>query len=323
MAYSTTFVKLYMSCAQRKRSNSRGFTLTELLVAIVVAGIIIAGLLYVAVQMIKIDREELVLSETQQNTRRAMDYVTRELQEAVFVYPTEAATLAVVNRLNNTPPDGTPIVSFWRVDPMTPAQVNSIANCNTDACQVLRLRQSFYTLVTYFVVDNDDDPIWEGPARIVRQQVTPYTEISGTNVTRRGNFLDPVSTTFEGWPAELTANINAPNGVVLTDGIDFSVEDANVPTCEGAYSRVPATEDENRFFVCVRDPVLSEAAIEALDVDLLEGEIARDNQDLIVFMRGNATDNRAGLFTTFSERSRLPTLESRVLVRGILDKRPQ
>ena len=77
------------------------------------------------------------------------------------------------------------------------------------------------------------------------------------------------------------------------------------------------------IFVCVRDPVLRQAALSSLGVPLLQGEVARDNQDVVLFMRGNATDNRAGLFTSYSQSSRLPTLESRVLVRGILDKRPQ
>lgn len=329
MAYSTTYIKLLSLLTESKQSKSKGFTMIELLISVAISGIIIAGLLYVAVEMLRLDRNEMVQNQTQQDVRRAMDYVAQELQEAVFVYPTPAATTAVVNKLGGKPDGGIPIVSFWRVDPLSVDDINSLGDCTTkpvsvrDACDVLKLRQSLYTLVTYFVVDNVTDGTWEGPARIVRHQVRPYTNLA--NLTPNPGYVDPITSGFEDWATRAGATV-AGNGLVLTDAIDSQSGTVDVPVCNDLYSRIPATtadDPEDRFFVCVRDPALSQADRDALDFDLADDDAARDSQDVVIFIRGNATENRPGLFTTFSEDSRLPTLESRVLVRGILDKRPE
>jgi prepilin-type N-terminal cleavage/methylation domain-containing protein len=328
MANSTTYFKLLAALPRLRSPQNKGFTLIELLIAVAISGIIITGLMYVAVEMLRLDRNEMVQSQTQQDMRRAMDYVSREVQEAVFVYPTPQDTAAIVAKLTGTPAGGTPIVSFWRVEPLSAADITSLGNCASkatvaaqDACTVLKLRQSLYTLVTYFVVNNTGtNTPWEGPARIVRHQVNPYTSLSSLTLT--SGFVDPLAGGFENWATNAGATV-AGTSVVLTDAIDSISSDTTVPTCDGAYQRIPSTVTENRFFVCVRDPALSQADIDALDVELLEGEVARDNQDVLIYLRGNATDNRPGLFQTASEGSRLPTLESRVLVRGILDKRPQ
>lgn len=326
MAHSTTYIKLFTALNRLKKTHDKGFTLLELLIAIAISGIIIAGLLYVAVEMLRLDRNEMVQSQTQQDIRRAMDYVSQELQEAVFVYPTQADTTAVVAKLTATPVGGVPIVSFWRVEPLSAGEITALGNCATkgarrDACDVLKLRQSVYTLITYFVVPNTGAP-WEGPARIVRHQVKPYSSQANlTSLTLTPGYIDPLVSGFENWAT--AAGTVAGTPAVLTDAIDNQANGAGVPVCTGSYSRIPAATTENRFFVCVRDPALSQTALDNLEVELLEDEVVRDNQDVLVFMRGNATDNRPGLFQTASESSRLPTLESRVLVRGILDKRPQ
>ena len=69
-----------------KRTNISGFTLLELLVAMLVSGIIVSGLLFLVVELLKIDRREAVLDQTQRDMQRAMDYVVDDIREAVYIY---------------------------------------------------------------------------------------------------------------------------------------------------------------------------------------------------------------------------------------------
>ncbi|PSN20096.1 hypothetical protein C7271_03890 [filamentous cyanobacterium CCP5] len=326
---------------RQSRSKQQGFTLIEVLVSIIIASLIVGGLLYLVVQLLKVDREESVLNQTQQDTRRALDYVSRELQEAIFVYPSQADLDRVVGELSDVPTGATPVVAFWRTDPISAANYAALPNdCTTlsapkdDECRVLKLRQNVYTLVVYLLQDNSPTDIWEGESRILRYELSQYSNY--TNLTERTGYVDPAPNNFEDWEA----NGNTTNGTwaVLTDSIDDPSDDsdsATLPQCDTAdrYERIPDNSDaaaanptktSYSFFTCVRDPILTAAERAQLNVSISDAAAAQNNQDMIVYLRGDASDGRntSGL-TFFSEDSSLPTLESRILVRGILDKRPE
>ena len=333
---------------QLPHAKSKGFTLIEVLISIFISGLIISGLLYLVVQLLKVDREEAVLNQTQQDTRRALDYITRELEEAVFVYPSQAQVEVdrqeyldrIMEELTDEP-DGTPIMAFWRIDPVTADDIDSLppdcTSLSADAeprCSVLKLRQSVYTLVVYLIQRNEDTPndFWEGDARIVRYELTQYRQADIPNLIQREGYRDPTSSNvgFSGWTKEGTTT----NGTwaVLADSIeDPEEENTDIPDCSDTslgpgYRRIPSEPDvSSSFFTCVWDPVLSEAEIDELEVAPADGDATpQNNQDMIVYLRGDASgDGRARGLTFFNEDSSLPTLESRILVRGILNKRPE
>ena len=68
------------------RRIPRGFTLIEVLVSMVVAGFVISGLMFLVVDLLRTDQRELTLEQTQQDMKRALDYISDDLREAVFVY---------------------------------------------------------------------------------------------------------------------------------------------------------------------------------------------------------------------------------------------
>jgi prepilin-type N-terminal cleavage/methylation domain-containing protein len=335
--------------ASRQRSQ-RGFTLTELLVSIIIAAVIVAGLLYLVVEMLRVDQNEAVLNQTQQDMNNALEYITRDVQEAVFVYPTQGDLDYIVNQLSDEPAgaDVLPIMAFWRVDPVDPASLasllNTFNNCTTgtaaqrEKCTVVSLRQSTYTLVVYFTKLNAANEIWEGEARIIRYQLPQYSNLA--TLTERAGYADPVNTGFQqptlatgskGWRAASATTDGS--SAVLVDSLDSPTNNSpavigtGFPQCtdlSARHQRIPATQTvSTSFFTCIRDVDLTEAERGRLEIELDEEDAARNNQDLAVYIRGNATANRDGLFSTINENSRLPTLESRILVRGILDKRPQ
>ena len=73
------------------RRIPRGFTLIEVLVSMVVAGFVISGLMFLVVDLLRTDQRELTLEQTQQDMKRALDYISDDLREADFVYDTPTA----------------------------------------------------------------------------------------------------------------------------------------------------------------------------------------------------------------------------------------
>ncbi len=88
-----------------KRTDRRGFTLIELLVAILISGLIVSGLLYLVVEVLGINQKDAARSDTQRDMQMAMDYITRDLREAFYVYG------AVDEPTSDTPGAPTDLVS--------------------------------------------------------------------------------------------------------------------------------------------------------------------------------------------------------------------
>ncbi|ASC70329.1 uncharacterized protein XM38_012670 [Halomicronema hongdechloris C2206] len=306
------------------RGKRAGFTLLEVLVSLIIASIVVSGLLYLVVELLQINRREEALTETQTNMQRAMTYITRDAQEAVFVYSTPTTVTSQLDDL----PAGEPILAFWRLEPLDSDDYAGIGDCSTafsgteeEECNTLKVRHSTYNLVVYLQQDNAASDIWQGPSRIIRYELPKYADVS--NLTTRDGYADPTTehptqsgetNSFSNWTADNSVNTDGFSAV-LVDYVDLATATppsdlANCPS--SAYERIPSTPaDGNSFFVCVR----------GTDPDA-EDAIDRLNQDLIVYLRGNATTGRPGLINTYSEEGRLPTLQAQILIRGILNKQP-
>jgi prepilin-type N-terminal cleavage/methylation domain-containing protein len=72
-----------------KGHDRGGFTLIELLVAMLISGLIVSGLLYLVVEVLGINQKDASRSDTQRDMQLAMDYITRDLREAFYVYGTD------------------------------------------------------------------------------------------------------------------------------------------------------------------------------------------------------------------------------------------
>lgn len=328
----------------RRRCVS-GFTLLELLVSMLIASIVVSGLLYVVVELLQIDRREALLSQTQEDTQRAMAYIADDIKESVYIFPDPSVlTQAASPQLDDLPDSSTPVLAFWKPVPIE----ESLPDCSrwepdaTDEdeekyaqCRVLTIRQASYSLVVYLQKERDDavDTLWKGASRIIRYELDQYKDIAELDITP--GYQDPTSVGFASW--ESTDDDTEGDRAVLVDFIDApSVE--NPPTTGtnpclsiGAdYTPVPAdvVEEQNpSFYGCVKNP-LSAAAIAAIAAAEAAGETpptfsANANQDIFLFLRGNARDGAQGVVGVAGERSALPTLETRVLMRGVLNKSPE
>lgn len=167
----------FLLIAQLRRSKSvgkvAGFTLIELLVGLVLAILVITPLLGFMINLMEQERQEQAKSQSEQELQTAADYISRDLQQAVYIY--DAAGVAAIKDQLPTANDREPILVFWKrkfvpeAVPLDPDNTNAaeVAACGADCNDTF-----VYSLVAYYlIIDDDDDNIWSDAARIGRFEI--------------------------------------------------------------------------------------------------------------------------------------------------------
>lgn len=114
--------------------KSAGFTLTELLVSLVVASIFLLATAMIVIETMRLDREETGRTQVQAELTQAMEYIQQDLAEALYIYndteqnPQQSDRLGdgipdVIQRLYTPgwirrPNDAIPVVAFWKLEPI-------------------------------------------------------------------------------------------------------------------------------------------------------------------------------------------------------------
>jgi prepilin-type N-terminal cleavage/methylation domain-containing protein len=233
----------------RKKGNSKGFTLIELLVALFIGGVIVSLLLFTVVQLLQTNQREAARSDTQREMQMAIDYISRDLREAVFVYdgnclsapaPALGLTCPGLTTANYLPDeiagrgangDNLPVLAFWRVDPLPQplvdrcernaaaiATTTNSANLPAEIVGVPCISRQMYTLVVYSLSRRNEDN-WRGKARIKRYQIPQFTFTPTANGT--GNpqptpgwyYPAGQDTNFSRWPLSASGTANLQVGI--------------------------------------------------------------------------------------------------------------
>ena len=311
----------------KKKKSNQGFTLTELLIVVIIASLIIAPLLTLMFGLLQDNRKEMAYSETQQEMKRALTYISDELKGAVYVYNgTELNNLVTNSYLPDFGSNTNPVVAFWKVEKVpyngdlpnidcTLSGVNSVNDGSTNSdldeaeCTNLLIERRSYTLVVYLHSTDNTGNLWDGESRIFRYELRKFNNITATTLTRNTGYVDPrTETTFANWPIDLLGNnVQDARPVADTNNTDALVDfvdgptSGNTPTCDTDYNSSPTNLANARsFYVCVRSPFVGQASV---------------NQDVILYLRGNSQ----GKYGTSSATS-LPVLQTQILNRGVIDK---
>ncbi|MBW4525447.1 MAG: prepilin-type N-terminal cleavage/methylation domain-containing protein [Phormidium tanganyikae FI6-MK23] len=217
--------------------DSGGFTLVELLVAMVVGSLISAGLLFIVVQLVQTNLRESARSDTQRDLQAAIDYIARDVREAVYVYdatclldrPSGDAALcpglrsylpeSITGTSGFGTSDNVPVLAFWRVDSLPE---NLRTSCEDKAISysvpplpaeiqgVPCLSGRMYTLVVYSLNKESGRAVSRGRARIMRYKLPQFTSGSvrtGTSPQSPAStqgWVDPrgQATSFLAWPVD-------------------------------------------------------------------------------------------------------------------------
>lgn len=331
--------KLWKNSHQRKTS---GFTLIELMVALVMSSLVIAALLGMLVQLVQTDQGESARNQTQQEMQLALNYIVDDLRDAVYVYgsgchPDNTSSCPqFANFIPNFGANVEPVLAFWKAKPLDDDIDELPADCNTFTdekeqveCSNLKIKRRAYSLVVY-LQSTESDSNWKGKSRLIRYELPKYKRDQLATLTRSNGFVDPSENqnNFATWPYDgggnnLQTSRPANNG---TDGwkavlVDFVDDPSNTilapPSCPNPdpanpiYKRIPDADatkhinyTSNSFFACVRD---------------VGGNNVGQNQDVILYLRGNPKDR----FSFLNTSSDLQMLQTQVTIGGVIDKTPQ
>ncbi|MEM1250861.1 MAG: prepilin-type N-terminal cleavage/methylation domain-containing protein [Cyanobacteria bacterium P01_H01_bin.21] len=328
---------LYRWLSQTRQHKTSGFTLTEVLVSMIIAGIVITGLLYLVVELLRIDRREIALEQVQRDMQRAIDYIADDLREAVYVYSSPATVTTAIGALDAEIANGAvPVLAFWRPDPVEatlPADCTS-EGANSETCELLKTRGATYSLVVYYQEPSDAASAWEGDTTIRRYELAQYPDLDTTGAARYAlatGYKDPITdggSVFETWTPEVTPTADT-NKKVLVDYVEdielaaapadtvdcrdliFSLNspltgDVDATSDEYNYVLAPAdATDQTGFFACIRDPDTP--------------GLFRATQDIYIFLKGDSS-TAGNALQPASGNSRFPVLQTQVKLGGVIDR---
>ncbi len=340
----------------------------------IIGAFLVVLLLSLVVELTQTNQQDAARSQVQQDMQAAMDYMTQDLREAVFVYNGECLqgngtpTQNTVNTtcpgiVNHIPADMStggrnPVLAFWRTEPLPQtikdlckAQVTSLTD--TDAnnqpsnalvkAGVPCISGNSYSLVVY-ALDTSDSDIWQGNARIIRYKLSQFKDNAANENEQNKGYINPLNSpdsTFQQWPYgpkksdKSFDNLQEVDALVpgrpdnpafaLVDFVD-NKGDVDQNACEefAPSPQPPATakdptaianalspKKENRavqgFFACVRNGGMGTAAGSG------------SNQDVLLSLVGNVT-GQGGFARQYDNEGRLTPLQTRVLVRGVVNK---
>lgn len=224
--------------ASKSLDKSAGFTLVELLIALAMSSVIITLLLQFMINIITTDSDEQIKINSEQEIQIALDYISRDLQQAIYIY--DAAGINKINPQLRYPNDNTktPILVFWKreiSDNNSPGEDNS-------------------SLVVYYL-DNSSSTIWSKAARISRWQIEKDDEgFAPFNIAQYNTVEDAMNN----WQKSGTAYTDAAD--VLIDYVDQTKPPDSPPpaTCPAdtiippiTWSKITPSNGMTGFYACV------------------------------------------------------------------------
>lgn len=313
-----------------RKNRDHGFTLVELLIGLVMAFLVLTPLFGLMISIMNTDEKEQAKTTSEQELQTAIDFITRDLQQAVYIYDFQGVTnnyntIAANSGIKDSLPivtGGVPILVFWKQEVVS----NVIPTTGTKKDDA-----SIYSLVAYYLI-NSPSTIWSNTARIARWQikdgVRSPSDTSGVTCNPSYNtsikFVDADNCPSPGFkPFDLDMNqwqrsgsfTNDPQ--VLVDFIDQTPRDqTNVPNITPS-----CAQDDNQPGVTIT-PISSTtmtsfyACVSNYADPTNQGQVISTAQ---IFIRGNAlariqTSNID--YEDNSQQTYFPTVSAIIQARG-------
>lgn len=276
------FLNQYLKRGQVKQ-KSGGFTLIELLVAIILAALVITPLMGFMINVMDNDRKEQAKATSEQEIKAALDYISRDLEQAIYIYDAAGIEKIKSQLPTSATSDHFPVLVFWK------RQFRS---------QVISAGSGFddtfvYSLVAYYFIKGaDTDNIWSKAARIGRFEIREGQD--GFQIFDPNNQYTTLKDKMENWTKSATGYTgNTPKILPLVDYIDQTTVSENpaVPLSNCPLDMSPsvpnygtgnAVPDANlktgSFYICVKSSATTtttEKAITVAEVHLRGNAYAR------------------------------------------------
>ncbi len=278
-------LRLLMS-RQLKRSKlaqtTSGFTMIELMVAMVLAVLVITPMLTFMNNIMDNDRKEQAKATSEQEIQSALDYIDQDLEQAVYIYdadglnnvlnsstsgikdqipPVAAPAASAASCVNNPPNDlCVPILVFWKRKFSQGVLSVPGSTVNNDTF--------VYSLVAYYLIQgNNANGTWSKTARIGRFEIRDgvTNPANPTNANGTPNYITPLSPGFklfdltltgqglkdkmDHWQKDSPAYTDSPSNFILVDYIDQTQN--TTATCPANTQQVPSSTLAGGFYACV------------------------------------------------------------------------
>jgi prepilin-type N-terminal cleavage/methylation domain-containing protein len=334
-----------------RQAKPSGFTLIEVLVALIVGSLITSALLFLVVQLLQTNQRDAARSDTQRDVQAALDYIARDLREAVYVYDGEClnrrtdynAREHCPGLTNYLPADiaGTaanatslPVLAFWRLEALPQdllqrckTNANAYSGKTQDFPAAIQgipcLSQRMYTLVVYSL-DWKQRTGMRGRARITRYKLPQFPDTNRDSPPPRSQgWVSPIEPTpqndqqretdFYFWPLDKgTVSNGTPESLQTALPSGQEIPLVDFVDRQGVYDG-SATCSQGY------SATPSSATLRGFYV-CVRGSRAALNQEVVVRIRGEAA-NRSGVPDRDPTKPNVPvTMETRVLTRGIVNK---
>jgi type II secretory pathway pseudopilin PulG len=151
----------------KPRQKPGGFTLLELLVGLVLAFIVITPLLGFMISVMTQDRQEQAKAASEQEIQSALNYISRDADQAIFIYDGNGLTEIAAQLPTVT--SGTPVLVFWKRKFLPKSlPVRGAADCS----DTTRCDDAFvYALVAYYQITGCTNNNWSCTTRIGRVEM--------------------------------------------------------------------------------------------------------------------------------------------------------
>jgi type II secretory pathway pseudopilin PulG len=169
MLKTTNFLLQGWTKFSTRKNRDHGFTLVELLIGLVMAFLVLTPLFGLMISIMNTDEKEQAKTTSEQELQTAIDFITRDLQKAVYIYDSQGVTnnyntIAANSGIRDSLPTvtgGVPILVFWKQE-LVSNVIPTTESKKDDA--------SIYSLVAYYLI-NSPSTIWSNTARIARWQI--------------------------------------------------------------------------------------------------------------------------------------------------------
>lgn len=232
-----TLTQIKRSWLARRKRRTAGFTLLELLVSLIIGSLIVIAMLTLVLDITNADRKDAARTEVQRDMQLAMNYITQDLREAVYVYDGRCMTEqgnVTTNYAGSCPglvkylPTGwnadptkvntasqfTPLLAFWKPEELPTVLQKACQDAATDtsgtetstklnaliAKGVPCISGRSYSLIVYGLDTRNPSGIWKGRARLSRYRLSQYSESTDpTNPTNNSGWVNPKETQTSGF----------------------------------------------------------------------------------------------------------------------------
>ncbi|MFP4220980.1 MAG: prepilin-type N-terminal cleavage/methylation domain-containing protein [Phormidium sp.] len=322
----------------RNPAKNSGFTLTEILVSMIIAGLVMSGLLGLMVELLTSDARETARTETQREMQMALDYISSEIRESVHVYDgrcidgTADSCEGFVDAISRD--NSVPVLAFWKLEDLPQAVVETHCSGSGETpLDIPCLSGRSYSLIVYYLTRNEgNDATWSGLGRLQRARLATFTSRGGPHFTPPYAPVEEDSgdqpSTFRSWQPDSMDSFQVTTLVDFVDSrpLDEIAELQGTPgasvQCPDGHVITPSDETLNangfgevrNFYACIRDDSI------LADDDDENATSQTFNQKVILFLRGNAA-GKPGIRD--ANIGFMPAIQTQVLNRSVREKTPR